>query len=194
MLDTYRNGEFERNVPLYRYFKIIGFKVIIPPRLNTDNTQLPNARITIDWADGTGENIIQDDGSKEISAYSTRTKVFKFKPPNLLIKPAVGNLMINYSDWMPTNMVEGFVPPGYFKAASAFTFNFTIETVVAFRGSQFTLNSNKIKQINKIEKEEEKEEEEEIKEEKEEYGNDEKIRELEEEIKKLKIEKKPLNA
>jgi hypothetical protein len=201
MLDTFQNAEFERNLPLFRYFKIIGMKVIIPPRLNTDNVQLPNARISMDWADGTGENIQQDDSSKEITAYSTRTKVYKFKPPNLLIKSAAGNQFLNYSEWMPTNQTAGYVPPGYFKITTAFTFNMTIEVLVMFRGSQFGTNSNKIRKIEKIEeeKEEEKEEEEEKREEireerDEEKGNDEKIKELEEELRKLKIEKKPLNA
>lgn len=165
MYEVFNNVEFERNLSLYRYFKVIGHKIIIPPRLNTDNSQLPNARISVDWADGTGENIIQDDGSKEISAYSTKTHIFRFRSPNVLIKAPTGSYYFNYSEWLPTNQTSGFVPPGYIKVSSAFTFNYTVETLVIFKGSQTNNAANnkiiKMKLIDKENKENEIKEEEE---------------------------------
>jgi hypothetical protein len=198
MYEVFNNVEFERNLSLYHYFKIIGHKIIIPPRLNTDNSQLPSARISVDWTDGTGENIIQDDGSKEISAYSTKTHIFRFKSPNVLIKAPTGSYYFNYSEWLPTNQTSGFVPPGYIKVSSAFTFNYTVETLVIFKGSQTNNAANKIikmNEINKEIKEDEKEEEidkiskieEEVKEEEEHAKGDEEINNIINKLNKLKL-------
>lgn len=180
--------EFERNLPIYRYFKVIGHKVIVPPRLNTDNSQLPSARISLDWADGTGENVIQDDGSKEIPAYSTRNHVFRFKAPDVLIKAPTGNYYFNYANWLPSNQTSGFVPPGYIKISSAFTFNYTVETLIAFKGSQTqtasTVKIIKMKRLEEI-KEDEKEQEKDEEKEEDKEENDNEKKDLENQLNNL---------
>lgn len=150
MYDVFTNAEFESKTILFRFFKIVGLKVIVPPRLNTDQAQLPTARLMVDWANGTAENISLDDGAKEIFPYSTTPRVYRFKSPDVLIKAPTGLFYVNYSNWMPSNQTTGFVPPGYIKITGSFAFNFTVETLVLFKGMDTSLGVSASASLKKV--------------------------------------------
>lgn len=159
MYYVYSNQEFERYVGIYKYFKIIGVKIIVPPRNELSGEVVQTARIAYDWVTGVVENILSDDNAKEITSYQTRNKVFKFFPPNLLIKAPTGSNYVNYNSWLPMSQISGFVPPGYIKISSEFAFDFTVETIVKFRGCETQNTSNNKKIIGFKKKEEGKSEE-----------------------------------
>jgi len=195
MYDVVDNAEFEDKLPRFRYFKILGVKIIM--NANNKVGATASGRITIDWSSNTLENIYKDDGSKEFPNYLTKNLVFRYLVPNANLSMSDGRT-INFSIWTPTNFpLSNAIPPGFIKISAAFGFTFTAETLVAFKGSQTTFNPNKIKVIGReavkeeIKEEEEEEEKEEGKEkEKEKEGQKEEdieIKEVKELIKKMKL-------
>jgi hypothetical protein len=137
------NTEFERNLPLYKFWKLEGVKIIIPPRLDTFNGTVPTARIGVDWNNDLIENIRQDDSSKEFSGYQTRMKVFRYIAPNALLSASNGKT-VNYGDWVATNYdLQNTIPPGFIKIYSTFNFFFTVECIVLFKGSQVNFSVNR---------------------------------------------------
>jgi len=185
MYDVVDNAEFEDKLSRFRYFKILGVKMIM--NANNKVGATASGRITIDWNSNVLENIYKDDGSKEFSNYLTKNVVFRYLVPNANLSMSDGRT-INYSIWTPTNFpLSNAIPPGFIKISAAFAFTFTTETIVAFKGSQTTFTPNKI--IGRQEaKEEVKEEEiEEEKEEEQKEKEDIKINEVKELIKKIKL-------
>jgi hypothetical protein len=161
MVTMAQTEEFERNVNIFKYFKIIGIKIIIQPRLTYEISPMLQGRITYDWTSPLLENILADDGSKEVTVYSTKNTIYKFKPVNAAITS--NNYTYNYKDWLPTmnaNILTYL--PGWIKISSSFPFYFCVETIVAFKGNQTQVNANNNKVIKikgmKLNHEEEKEE------------------------------------
>jgi hypothetical protein len=138
-----QNTEFERFVTDFRYFRIPGVKVIVPPRLSTnpDITVMQPGRLTIDWADEQDEDLLGDDGSKEIFAYSTKPVTFKFSSPNAILRTETNNLPYNYKEWTPCIQISDPMP-GYLKVTSWFTIRLTVEIIVEFRGNQTNRTDN----------------------------------------------------
>jgi hypothetical protein len=163
MYDVVDNAEFEDKLPKFRYFKILGVKLIM--NANNKVGATASGRITIDWNSNTLENIYKDDGSKEFPNYLTKNLIFRYLVPNANLSMSDGRT-INFGIWTPTNFpLSNATPPGFIKISAAFGFTFTAETLVAFKGSQTTFTPNKIigglnkeKAVGEI-KEEEKEEE-----------------------------------
>jgi hypothetical protein len=197
MAQTY---EFERNLTIYKYFKIIAIKIIIQPRLTYEITPSVPGRIMYDWINQVRENILADDSAKEVTIYATRSKCYKFVPVNTVL--TFGGYSVNYRDWVPTenaNLINNL--PGWIKISSPFSFSFTVETLVKFKGNQTNVNPQLLKVIGakleddkelKIIKEEEDEEDikegiDEIFEGKKEVKIKKKINKLNEELNKMKL-------
>jgi hypothetical protein len=143
----FNNQEFERNITLFKYWKLIGVKIIIQPRVNENQGNDPTGRITIDWNNDLVENILADDGSKEIAPYSTRYQVYRYAPPDALLTAANGK-RINYANWIAAN--DGFqdtLAPGYLKITSTWQFSFVVELIVLWKGNQTHLAVEAIKKI-----------------------------------------------
>jgi hypothetical protein len=134
MQDAFETEEFERFTNEFTWFKVLGIKVIVPPRIDVSQSLLQNGRLAIDWTDNTtAEDLLADDGAKEFFAYSTRPVTFKFAPPNVTLRGQTGQYM-NYCEW---NSIDQLInAPGLFKVTSLFTIRFTVEVLVAFRGNQ----------------------------------------------------------
>jgi hypothetical protein len=164
----------------FKYFKIKVVNIILPPRpAPTDKTFL-NGRIYMDWSDSSIENVTTNDNAKEVPFFSTRTKVYKFIPPNSMLHSYSTNITYNYSDWMPVGLMNAN-SPGWLKISCEYTFSFRMEIICEFRSNETQVSSNAkhvLKGINnsnianKIEEEEEEKEEEEKKEEIKEEVND----------------------
>jgi len=193
-----QTSEFESYVTRFKYYKIIGVKIIIQPRLTYELTPLLQSRITIDWTNNTNENILADDGSKEVNYYNTRPKVYRFRPPKMTIN-RYGNAY-NLGGWTPTNIDLNYLP-GWLKISSEFPLNLCTETIVIFRGNQTSVNpqsqiikfeGGKVVEVQDEKEEEEKKEreEEEEEEEKENINIEEERRIMENEVKKKKEIKK----
>jgi len=133
--------EFERHVTNFKYFRIIGVKVIVPQRqADTFSVPIPG-RITYDWVSNVEENVLADDGGKEISNYQTGYRTYRFAPPNMIIQGQNGTY--NYKNWNSTNYAVNL--PGWLKISAAFSFNLVVETYVEFRGNQTQVLPNVIK-------------------------------------------------
>lgn len=163
MKDAFEEAEFERNAVSFNFCRVIGVKVIIPPRFILEPDYKPNGRLCLDWTSSVTENESNSDSAKEFFQYSTRPRVFKFLPPNSNLQS--GARWINYRQWWSMNNISGFVPAGWLKITCAFTFNFTVEVLVQFKGSKFVSAVSTLKKLisvplqKKEEKEEEKEDE-----------------------------------
>lgn len=129
--------EFESYVTRFKFFKIIGVKVIIQPRLTYELEPLVPARIMIDWTNQVDENILADDGAKQVMYYNTRPKIYRFKSPNVVVTK--GGTAYSLGGWMHTGINLNNLP-GYLKISSEFPINLTCETVVVFRGNQTDIN------------------------------------------------------
>jgi hypothetical protein len=206
MQDAFETEEFERFTNEFTWFKVLGIKVIVPPRMDNSNTLLQNGRLAIDWTDNTtAEDLLADDGAKEFFAYSTRPVTFKFAPPNVTLRGQTGQYM-NYCEW---NSIDQLInAPGLFKVTTLFTIRFTIEVLVAFRGNQkqketdpnfaIVLKDNVIHKIKKaneltqllkvdrVEEKKEEKEEEEKQEEEEDSGEEDFLKEFEDVEEKYK--------
>jgi hypothetical protein len=136
------NVEFERFTTIFKFFKVMGVKIIFPPRIRneSDYDVLLNGRITIDWANNLEENLQGDDGSKEFTAYSTRSRVYRFKPPNSILYNTTRDYSVNYTEWTPIEQIGRL--PGYLKLTTNFRAQFIVETVIAFRGNQTNRSSD----------------------------------------------------
>lgn len=134
MQDAFETEEFERFTNEFTWFKVLGIKVIVPPRMDNSQSLLQNGRLAVDWTDNTtAEDILADDGAKEFFAYSTRPVTFRFAPPNVTLRGQTGQYM-NYCEW---NSIDQLISaPGLFKVTTLFTVRFTVEVVVVFRGNQ----------------------------------------------------------
>jgi len=132
-------NEFERNVVQFKYFKIIGVKIIIQPRLTYEISPVLQARISYDWISNLQENILADDSAKEVNCYNTRPKIYRFKPPNVLVNR--NGLAYNLGSWMPTNIDLNYIP-GWIKVSSEFPLYFCVETIVKFKGNQTQVAAN----------------------------------------------------
>lgn len=190
--------EFERFLPTFKYWKMRGIKLIIPPRLVATNTYSINSapgRIALDWNSDFLENIAGDDSAKQITSYNSKNKIYKFKPPNALLQCANGK-QINLREWISTNTdLQNTIPPGFIKITAPWSFFFIIEAIIKFRGNQTNNAVNLIKikgkksQIVPFHRKPDPEPEEEIKEEIKEEVDNEEEKEEEEEIKE-EIKKK----
>ncbi|MBS7551901.1 hypothetical protein KII05_10750, partial [Weissella confusa] len=166
-----QSTEFESYVTRFRFFKIVGVKIIIQPRLTYELSPLLPARLTIDWASELNENILADDGAKQVMYYNTRPKVYRFRSPKIIVTRS--GTAYNLGGWMHTGINLNNLP-GFLKISSEFPLNLTCETIVVFRGNQTDVNpqsqiikfeGGKIVEENKEEeeiKEEEKEKEEDV--------------------------------
>jgi hypothetical protein len=166
MKDAFEQNEFERNATVFNFCRVLGVKVIIPPRFFMEPEYFPNGRLCLDWTSSVNENESNSDSAKEFFQYSTRPRVFKFLPPNSNLQS--GARYINYRQWWSMNNISGYVPAGWLKITCSFTFNFTVEVIVQFKGSKVVTAVNSVKKLISVplppeeEKEDEKEEEEEI--------------------------------
>lgn len=143
MQDAQTEEEFTRYVNLFHYYKLIGLKLIIPPRIAEYTQDDITGRIAVDWTSQSVENVIRDDSAKEIAAYSTRYQVYRFAPPNVTLSDNI-NKRINYKDWISTK--DQITLPGSLKITSNFKFKFTIEVIMIFKGNQ-TERTLSIKEI-----------------------------------------------
>jgi hypothetical protein len=186
MQDVVSNVEFEEKLNKFKYFRMLGVKIIM--NANNKVGATASGRISLDWNSNIVENIYKDDGAKEFPNYLTRNMIFRFLVPNANLSMSDGRT-INYNIWTPTNFpLSNAIPPGFIKISAAFAFTFTTETLVSFKGSQTEIIPNKI--IGRVKQEEQKEEikEEEIKENNdEEEEGDINIKDVEKLIKKMKI-------
>jgi hypothetical protein len=164
-----QSTEFESYVTRFRYFKIIGVKVIVQPRLTYEISPLLPSRLTIDWANMSDENILADDSAKQIMYYNTRPKVYRFRSPKIIVTR--GGTAYNLGGWNYTGISLNYLP-GYLKISSEFPLNLTCETIVVFRGNQTDVNPQSQiirfeggKVVEEAKEEEEKEEEKEKEEE-----------------------------
>jgi hypothetical protein len=184
MYSVVHSEEFQRNLPLYRYWKLIGIKIIINPRVTQTTSNDLSGRITVDWDNEAIENILSDDSSKDIPSYSTRYRIYKFMPPDVMLTGLNGK-RINYNNWISTNDdLQNAVPPGYIKISCNWDFNFSLEAMILWKGNQtsYTADTYKIlnNQVIKMGKEEEKlelKEEEKEKEDKKEINENKEINE-----------------
>lgn len=133
------SNEYERLISIYKYIKIVGIKVIVPPRNIQTNTAILPGRISYDWLNDQAENLLSDDNAKIINPYNTRTRVYKFKPPNMNIR--YGERYYNYGEWLPITFGDSVIPPGFIKISSAFPIALTVETIVRFRGNETQLEA-----------------------------------------------------
>jgi hypothetical protein len=169
MKDAFEQNEFERNAGSFNFCRVLGVKVIIPPRFFMEPNYEPNGRLCLDWTSSVNENESNSDSAKEFFQYSTRPRVFKFIPPNSNLQS--GARYINYRQWWSMNNISGYIPAGWLKITCSFTFNFTVEVIVQFKGSKVVSAVNGVKKLiatplKKEEDEKEEEKEDEIKEEK----------------------------
>jgi hypothetical protein len=154
--------EFESYVTRFRFFKIVGVKIIIQPRLTYEINPLLPARLTIDWASEVNENILADDSAKQVMYYNTRPKVYRFRSPKIIVTR--GGTAYNLGGWMHTGINLNNLP-GFLKISSEFPLNLTCETIVVFRGNQTDVNPQSQiikfeggKVVEEVKEEEEKEE------------------------------------
>lgn len=158
MVQAKQSVEFQKQVQLYHYWKLIGVKIIIPPRIAEFRSQDNTARISVDWTNTNAEDVTLDDSAKEVAAYSTKYQVYRFAPPNALLIDS-DERRINYKDWITVN--DPIVPPGVLKISSNFNFTMVLEVMIIFKGNQTEIVNDKIKigGIVSIGREENKEEE-----------------------------------
>lgn len=182
MRDVVDNAEFEDKLVRFKYFRIQGVKIIMVANNKVGATA--SGRISLDWNSNILENIYKDDGAKEFPNYLTRNVVFRFLTPNANLSMSDGRT-INYAAWTPTNFpMSNAIPPGFIKISAAFAFTFTTETLIIFKGSQTEFTPNKV-----IGRKEEDIKEEEIKENEEVKDDEQNIKDINELIKKIKLNK-----
>lgn len=143
MQEVKASQEYSRYINVFHYYKVIGVKIIIPPRIAEYTQNDVTGRIAVDWSSRAVEDISMDDSAKEIAAYSTRYQVYRFAPPNAMLSDSFEK-RINYKDWISTN--DQIVLPGSLKITSNFKFAFTVEVILIFKGNQTEITSN-VKEI-----------------------------------------------
>lgn len=133
--------EYERFITTFKFWRLEGIKIILPPRMVNSGAYTTTGRIGIDWNNNVLEDILGDDSSKEVTNYQTRNVVYKFKPPNARLLCENGT-PINYREWQATNIDLGStVPPGYIKVTCNWSFAFVVEALVKFRGNQTNMSA-----------------------------------------------------
>lgn len=179
--DAVSSPEFGRMADDYTYAKLKMLTITISPRqMNTTSMNF----FKIDWFTNTAEDVRYDDNAKLIYTNTTYPKVYRFRPPNVLLN--LGNRWFNYNEWLISKQIKNQQMPGALKVTSMPEFTFQVETRWVFRGLNSVAPSNKTitvkpkfshkdnvdeaifelkKLAHKIDKIEEKEEEEDEKEE-----------------------------
>jgi hypothetical protein len=205
LYDSVTSPEFNRMATDYTYCKLKLIIVTISPRnIQTDTMNF----FKMQWNDGVATDVRYDDNAKLIYTNVTYPKIYRFKPPNVMIVMP-NNTYINYNEWIQCTRINGQNIPGCLKITSAVSFTFQVEAQWVFRGlnsvapttkmitikPENTHNDNideaifELKKIaHKIDKIEEQQEEEEELEEEEEKIEDEK--EEKEKKDKIKIKAK----
>lgn len=160
------NLEFQGIAQNYKYFKILGVKVVLPPQPTVGNSTIYRAgRIAMDWNDLAEEELMINDSAKVIPFYSVRNTIYTFRPPNMNLRTVVGDSRIyNYREFIPLNYISGNMP-GWLKGTFPFNIKFHTEIIVLFKTNetQVVPNTKEIKLTGTVKSfniEEEKEEEE----------------------------------
>jgi hypothetical protein len=127
--DAVSSPEFTRMATDYTYTKLKLVTITISPR--TMNTTSMNF-FKIDWYNTDTTDVRYDDNAKLIYTNVTYPKIYRFRPPNVLLN--LGSKWFNYSEWLISNQIKNSQMPGCLKITSMPEFTFQVETKWVFRG------------------------------------------------------------
>lgn len=139
------NSEFLETVNKYKFFKILGIKVILKP-YNYVNTSETGAFL-LNWDSEVPDNFLKDDSAKIFGPVNPRMKVWKFIPPDMVIgTTAQGTAPVNLRTYINA---KRFVIPCWFHVVVGFQgfVDFQIEWIIEFRGLSLLPTSTKIESL-----------------------------------------------
>jgi len=131
----------------FSWFKVMGVKAIVLPSNNTTSAPL---FMKIVWTTGENDNtnedsIRSDDNTKQIGLYNIKAKVFKFKPPNVILTATNTGVSYNYNDWIstdiPTTSLTCFL--NYMQQTSN-PIRINWEVLIRFRGARFVVPESRM--------------------------------------------------
>lgn len=134
------NQEFTRKKELFRYFKIIEIRASFLP--SNIQGSFNNIAVLMSWwlVQNDSSEIYQDDATKLIPVYRTKTRTLRFLPPKTVldvqtIAQTPVNKFFDFTQFLSTDFTTNF--PGwlyvYNTSNSVLYFNF--EAIVLFRGN-----------------------------------------------------------
>jgi hypothetical protein len=139
MDDSVSSPEFVRMATDYTYAKLKLVTITISPR--TMNTTSMNF-FKLDWYNSDPTDVRYDDNAKLIYTNVTYPKIYRFRPPNVLLN--LGSKWFNYNEWLISNQIKNTQMPGCLKVTSMPEFTFQVETKWVFRGlNSIAPNNNK---------------------------------------------------
>lgn len=149
-LITNSSNEFNLKRYEYMYFKVNYVKIMF---FNNNSVTTGLNYLLFNWAnnhDYSGDQIIKSDNTKIISPYRTRSKVFTFIPPDMIVN-AMGSTY-SLKNFRTTAVIS---IPGWFYLNVIEDTAFRVEINLIFRGSQdFSVGTKLNNQLIKIVEEE----------------------------------------
>jgi hypothetical protein len=136
------NDEFSNTSQNFKFFKVIEIRVVFFQ--NNANVQ-DLIYVNLNWQNNqeSPSMLIQDDSSKYIPFYRTRSRVLRYLPPRLTMQylgdSDPENRWINPAEWQPVDLVVTKYPGNLFiyNPSTIYDDMCMLEFVVAFRGNDY---------------------------------------------------------
>lgn len=136
--DAVSSPEFTRIADDYTYCKLQMVTITVSPRTWASSSM---GYLKINWYNSDPEDVRYDDNSKLIPTNIVKPKIYRVKPPNVLLP--LGAKFINYKEWQICNFIKNTSMPGCLKATTDIPFSFQLETRWAFKGLNSIAPSSK---------------------------------------------------
>jgi hypothetical protein len=148
--DILNSNEYIVKASIFKYFKILSVKAIFYPINSSGGTML----INLNWfqTSSAADYLEKDDSTKIVTAYRTRTKVFTWFPPHMIINvnSTSQDIPLNFINVSEFNSTDRIIDlPGwlFIQNNNANSYNFNLEIRVAFRGNDYFNNVTRFKNL-----------------------------------------------